>query len=147
MARQVTRAAPALALTAGLALAAGMVSAAPAPASATGSARATIQPPVPAGRLRITGNFTDGGTVAARGLSWRPGRLPPGDRVLTFEVGYAWQSCRGANCGRAADSTATPFAASRYIAGHADTGRRLRVTETATEVIQTRGSRFTFREI
>lgn len=40
-------------------------------------------------------------------------------------------------CRTAADSTATPFAARRYIAGHADTGRRLRVTETAAEVIET----------
>jgi Glycoside-hydrolase family GH114 len=44
----------------------------------------------------------------------------------------------------AADSTATPFAARQYRVGHADTGRRLRVTETAAEVVQTRSSTFTF---
>src|SRR5262249_55171929 len=41
--------------------------------------------------------------------------------------------------------TATPFAASRYIVGHSDTGRRLLVTVTATEVVQTRATRFTFQ--
>ena len=158
MARQLTRVAAALALSIGMAGAA--CSAAGASASARPAGRAgqvgqvgqirsglpdgRIQPPTPAGRLRITGDFRDGGTVAARGLSWRPGRLPAGDRLLSFEVGYAWQSCGAGRCAPGADSTATPFAASRYIAGHADTGRRIRVTETATEVVQTRAASFTF---
>jgi hypothetical protein len=97
------------------------------------------------GQLRITGDLRDGGTVAASGLLWRPGTLPAGDRLLTFVVGYAWRSCGRNGCARASDATVTRFAASRYIVGHADTGRRLRVTETATEVVQTRAARFTFR--
>jgi hypothetical protein len=99
---------------------------------------------VPSGRLRIAGELRDGATVAARGLSWRPGRLPAGDRLLSFEVGYSWQACGARGCAAGADSTATPFAARRYIVGHADTGRRLRVSETATEVVQTAAKSFTF---
>ena len=109
------------------------------------SSRAHIGPPVASGSLRITGTLRDSGTVVARGLRWRPGRLPAGERLLSFEIGYAWRACRAGHCGRAADSTATPFAARRYIVGHADTGRRLMVTETATEVVQTRAANFTFR--
>ena len=144
MARQLTRKAQVLALATGLALSIG-VTAGGASAAARHGGAPRIQPPVPRGRLRITGHFRDGGTVTARGLSWRPGRLPAGDRLLSFEVGYAWVSCGRRACARGADSTATRFAASRYIAGHADTGRLLRVTETATEVVQTRAARFTFR--
>ncbi len=95
------------------------------------------------GRLRITGALRDGGTVRAAGLRWRPGALPHGDKLLSFEVAYAWRSCASA-CRTAADSTATPFAARRYIAGHADAGRRLRLTETATEVIETDPATFAF---
>jgi hypothetical protein len=161
-----THAAPLMALTAGLALAIGMAPvhaagraavsraavsraavsrAAVSRAAVSRAAAAGIQPPVPAGRLKITGDFRDGGTVTARGLSWRPGRVPTGDRVLSFEVGYSWRACARGSCARAADSTATRFAASRYVVGHADTGRRLRVTVTATEVVQTRATRFTFQ--
>src|ERR1700722_12079864 len=104
---------------------------APAAAGAA-SARATIPKPVAAGRLRIAGPLRDGSTVRAAGLTWRPGTLPSKDKLLSFAVSYTWQSC-AATCARAADSTATPFAAARYIAGHADTGRRLRLGETASE--------------
>ncbi|HUD78651.1 MAG TPA: endo alpha-1,4 polygalactosaminidase [Streptosporangiaceae bacterium] len=104
---------------------------------------AALPAPVRAGRLRITGSLRDGGTVRAAGLRWRPAALPHGDRLLSFEVAYTWRSCAAA-CRTAADSTATPFAASRYIAGHADTGRRLRITETATEVIETDPATFAF---
>jgi hypothetical protein len=70
-------------------------------------------------------------------------------RLLSFEVGYTWQSCEpgGQRCTAAADSTATPFAARRYVAGHADTGRWLRVTVTASEVVETQPSTFTFQVI
>ena len=104
-----------------------------------------ITPPLASGRLRIAGALSDGGTVSATGLRWRPGRLPAGDRLLSFEVGYAWKACRAGSCRPAADSTATRFAARRYIAGHADTGRRLMVIETATEVVRTKGASFSFR--
>jgi len=155
---RLTRVVAALALSVGVTGAAGTATAADTAAAgsaAAGTAAAgtaagasgpasRIQPPAPAGRLRITGDLRDGGTVAARGLSWRPGRLPAGDRLLSFEVGYAWQSCGGGRCTAGADSTATRFAADRYIAGHGDTGRRLRVIETATEVVQKRTASFTF---
>ncbi len=144
MARQATGLVAAAAATIGLAWMAG-------PPVAHAAARdgvqraASIQPPVASGRLRITGELRDGGTVAARGLRWRPGRLPAGDRLLSFEVGYSWRACGASRCRPGADSTATPFAAQRYVAGHADTGRRLRVTETATEVVQTGARDFTFK--
>src|SRR5215471_11301370 len=146
-----TYAAPVMALATGLALAIGIAPvqagsrAAGSRSAAFLAAGARIEPPVPVGRLKIAGDLRDGGTVSARGLSWRLGRVPAGDRVLSFEVGYSWQACARRSCARAADSTATPFAASRYIVGHADAGRRLRVTVTATEVVQTRATRFTFQ--
>ena len=76
------------------------------------------------GRLRITGRLRDGGMVAAAGLGWRPGRLPRGDHLLSFEVGYAWRACdqAGRRCVTGAGTTATPFAARRYQVGHARGG-------------------------
>ena len=104
------------------------------PASASGSpARAsaprgasTIPPPGHSGTLRITGSLRDGGTVRAAGLSWRPGRLPSEDRLLSFEVGYYWEACTAAGkCAAGAGTGVAPFAARRYVAGHADTSRFL----------------------
>ena len=104
-----------------------------------------LPPPRHQGTLRVTGALRDGGTVRAAGLSWRPGALPPGDRLLSFEVGYYWSACTAAGqCQRAADTTATPFAARRYVAGHADTGRFLTLTETAAEVVETSPATFSF---
>jgi Glycoside-hydrolase family GH114 len=122
----------------------------PAGTARAGIARAArIRPPVARGTLRIRGDLRDGGIVHASGLRWRPGRLRPGQRLLSFEVLYRWRSCarRTGRCRRAADRTATPFAARRYVAGHADTGRSLRLTETAAEVVQTSGRGFSFRII
>src|SRR5215468_4689604 len=101
----------------------------------------------PAGLLR------DGSPLRAAGLSWRPSQLPPGDKLLSFEVGYVWRACsarsggRGRHCVKGADATVTPFAARRYVAGHADTGKYLKITETATEVVETDPATFTFRVI
>ena len=91
----------------------------------------------------------DGATVAASGLSWSKPRLPRGMTMLSFEVAYTWQSCAtsGKDCKTAADSTAAPFAARDYVVGHADTGRRLRVTETVSEVVETQPSTFSFQVI
>ena len=91
----------------------------------------------------------DGGTVVARGASWRPPALPVGDRLLSFEVAYVWSTCANpaSTCTPAADTTATPYAARRYVVGHADTGRLLQVTETATEVVETDPATFTFRVV
>jgi Glycoside-hydrolase family GH114 len=134
----------ALSLVPGLALAG---SAAPAVASArVAGPAAVIEPPVAHGRLRVTGSLRDGGVVRASGLSWRPGRLPHGDRLLTFEVGYAWQACKtpAAGCVAAADSTVTPYAARSYRVGHADTGKYLRIRVTAAEVVETNPATFAF---
>ena len=104
-----------------------------------------LAPPGHSGTLRITGSLRDGGTVRAAGLSWRPGRLPPGDRLLSFEIGYYWAACTATGkCRTGADTTAAPFAASRYVAGHADTSRFLKVTETASEVVETDPATFSF---
>ena len=91
----------------------------------------------------------DGATVAAAGLRWHAPRLPRGMSLLSFAVAYSWQSCdaAGTHCRAGADSTAAPFAARRYAVGHADTGRRLRLTETAAEVVQTQRNPFTFQVI
>jgi Glycoside-hydrolase family GH114 len=108
-----------------------------------------VPPPRHRGALRITGPLRDGATVTATGLAWHLPRLPRGMHLLSFAVAYTWHSCarNGRHCVTAADSTATPFAARQYRAGHADTGRRLRVTETATEVVETQRSTFTFKVI
>ncbi len=112
------------------------------------SRTAPIPRPGHRGRLRVTGRLRDGGTVTAAGLSWRPPRLPRGDRLLSFEVGYYWRSCPAhGSCKTAPDSTATPFAARSYIVGHADTGQRLKLTETATEVVETDPATFSFSVI
>ncbi len=136
----------AAAVTAGLAVAAMLVTV---PSwSAVPATAARIQPPQRHGRLRIAGRLRDGGMVTAAGLTWRPGRLPHGDRLLTFEVSYSWQSCTAAwRCRTAADTTVTPFAARRYLVGHADTGRRLRLTETAGEVVETSPATFSFTDV
>jgi hypothetical protein len=99
---------------------------------------------VATGRLTIAGAERDGSTVRATGLSWSPGKLPTGDRLLSFEVAYTWSSCTPAtgHCVAAPDSTATPFSATTYVVGHGDTGRRLRLRATATEVVETNPSTF-----
>jgi Glycoside-hydrolase family GH114 len=97
--------------------------------------------------------------------------LPPGDRLLSFEVGYYWDACTAGPgpvteepgrrppggsggsppragtagaCAAGADTTATPFAARRYVVGHADTSRLLKITETASEVVETSPATFSF---
>jgi hypothetical protein len=112
----------------------------------TGLAGSThpIAPPVGVGSLHVRGPMRDGGAVVAAGVGWRPGALARGQRLLSFEVAYTWQSCTAAACRTAADTTATPFAARRYVVGHADTGRRLRLTETASEVVETDPATFAF---
>jgi Glycoside-hydrolase family GH114 len=97
----------------------------------------------------VAGLLRDGGTVSAAGLSWRPGRLPRGYRLLSFEVAYQWQACdrHARHCVTAADSTVTPFAARHYLVGHRDTGRRLMITETAAEVVETDPATFTFKVV
>jgi hypothetical protein len=131
-----------------LLIAAPAVAAGPAAAAAASTAAAPqIPPPVHQGTLRITGQHRDGALVTASGLAWRAPRLPRGMKLLSFAVAYTWQSCAasGRRCTTGAGSTATPFAARQYRAGHADTGRRLRVTETAAETVQTKARNFTFR--
>ncbi len=141
------------ALIAGLALvpltAVTPASAAGAAAGTTAAASPALPAPVHHGTLRIAGELRDGAVVTASGLAWHAPRLPHGDRLLSFEVAYTWQSCgpNGGHCRAAADTAAAPFAARRYRAGHADTGRRLRVTETAAEVVQTQARDFTFRVV
>ncbi|HEY2306367.1 MAG TPA: hypothetical protein VGI05_10855, partial [Streptosporangiaceae bacterium] len=114
-------------------------------AAAATAAAPQFPPPRHHGTLRITGSLRDGGTVRAAGLSWRPGRLPAGDRLLSFEVGYSWNACTSAGkCAAGADTTATPFAARHYVVGHADASRFLKVTETASEVVETSPATFAF---
>lgn len=117
-------------------------------AAASTGPRTAVSVPAPGhrGALRISGVLRDGATVTATGLSWSRPRLRRGMTMLSFEVAYAWQSCAagGKDCQTAADQTATPFAARAYVVGHADTGRRLRVTETASEVVETQAATFTF---
>jgi hypothetical protein len=141
-------AAPCMLLGAGL-LAPASLAAPARPATLAASAAASIPAPVHHGTLRIAGPFRDGATVMASGLAWQPPALPRGLTLVSFAVGYAWQSCApgGKQCRAAADSTATPYAARGYVAGHADTGRVLRVTETATEVVAPAGSSNDFSTI
>jgi hypothetical protein len=118
-------------------------------AAHTATASVRVPPPVHRGTLRIAGRAQDGAVVRAAGLRWSPARLPRGMKLLSFAVAYTWQSCRanGTHCRTGSDSTATPFAARQYRPGQPDTGRRLRVTETAAEVVETQPATFTFRVI
>ncbi len=131
-------------------LVATLVPGVPAGAAVAGTSSArSIRPPVSHGTLKIAGDMMDGGVVEAKGLSWAPPHLPSGDRILSFQVAYDWQACapRGGRCVTASDTTATPFAASRYIVGHADVGKRLKLTETATEVVETDPATFSFKVV
>ncbi|HSD01358.1 MAG TPA: endo alpha-1,4 polygalactosaminidase, partial [Gaiellales bacterium] len=62
-------------------------------------------------------------------------------------VAYEWRSCppSGGRCRPGGGTTATPFAASQYTVAHSDTGRRLKLVETATEVVETDPATFSFR--
>ena len=107
-----------------------------------------IPAPVSHGALRVRGTLRDGGVVVASGLSWEPPQIPPGDKLLSFEVAVYWRSCTAtktaSRCVVAADTTSTPFAAHRYVVGHADVGRHLRVIEKATATVET-APLFSFR--
>jgi hypothetical protein len=118
-------------------------------AAGTAAPGPRIPAPVATGRLRISGVPRDGAAVAATGLAWRLPRLPRGMTRLSFAVAYTWQNCApsGRGCRTAADAVVTPFAARRYVVGSADTGRRLRVTETATEVVETQAATFSFTAV
>jgi hypothetical protein len=85
--------------------------------------------------------------MRASGLRWRPGHLPAGDRLLSFEVAYEWRACSpsGTRCRAGGGTTQTPFAARRYVVAHHDIGRRLELVETATEVVETDPATFSFR--
>ncbi|HSR86700.1 MAG TPA: endo alpha-1,4 polygalactosaminidase [Streptosporangiaceae bacterium] len=120
----------------------GLPSPVPVRAAAAASAAALTRPQAH-GRLQIAGSLRDGSIVHATGLHWRPGSLPRADKLLSFEVSYAWRAC-AAKCVTAADTTVTPFAADRYVVGHADTGTHLQLTETATEVVETDPATFSF---
>jgi hypothetical protein len=123
---------------------------APAAAAATASTAATqVPPPAHQGTLRVSGIPRDGAAVTAAGLSWHAPRLPRGMTLLSFEVAYSWQSCDrdGRHCRPGSDSAAAPFAARRYVPGQAEAGRWLRVTETASEVVETERVAFTFQVI
>jgi hypothetical protein len=148
---RVTRIAASVAAAALVTIGAGTLAPASFATTVTPAASAATSTPVPVhrGALRIRGVLRDGATVSASGLSWSRPRLPRGLTLLSFGVSYTWQSCNdsGQGCKTAADSTATPFAAARYVVGHADTGRRLRVTETVSEVVETEASTFSFQDI
>jgi hypothetical protein len=143
------------ALTAAMvALTASLATPAAATASATGAApraaaKVTIPAPVHRGALRISGTFRDGSTVTAAGLTWHASKLPAGWTLVSLEVAYTWQSCApgGSQCKTAADTTATPFSARDYVVGHADAGRVLRLTETATEVVVPSGASDDFTDV
>jgi hypothetical protein len=137
-----------------VALAASLATPAAAAASAAGAApraaaKVTIPAPAHRGALRISGTFRDGSTVTAAGLSWHASRLPAGWKLVSLEVAYTWQSCArgGSQCKSAADTTATPFSARDYVVGHADAGRVLRLTETATEVVVPSGASSDFTDV
>jgi hypothetical protein len=129
--------------------AAATVTAAAAAPAGPAAAKVTIAAPGHRGTLRISGNFRDGSTVTAAGLSWHTSPLPAGWKLVSLEVAYTWQSCApgGSQCKAAADTTATPFAARNYVVGHADTGRVLRLTETATEVVVPSGASDDFTDV
>ncbi|MGP7996116.1 MAG: endo alpha-1,4 polygalactosaminidase [Streptosporangiaceae bacterium] len=138
----------AIGVTAAALVLAPLSAAAPA-AARTAASTVRVPAPVHRGTLRIAGRAQDGSVLTAAGLRWSPARLPHGMKLLSFAVSYTWQTCRadGTHCRPASDATVTPFAARRYIPGHPDTGRRLRLTETAAEVVETQPATFSFQVI
>ena len=132
-----------------LVVALGALTGMPSAVAATANRAVRIEAPRATGVLLIDGVPRDGDTVRAAGLSWRPGHLRAGQRLLSFEVAYRWRVCatRRGPCVPAADETVTPFAAHRYVVGHDDVGTHLRLTETATEAVETDPATFTFRVV
>jgi hypothetical protein len=106
---------------------------------------AALSPPVAHGTVAIRGEPRDGAVVRAAGVVWSVPPLPAGSTLLSFVIATYWRSCDAHGCRVAADATSTPFAARRYVVGHADVGRHLRVIQTATEVVETPGTGFDFR--
>ncbi len=116
----------------------------PAPSPATRAGHPIPQPHLTR-PLRIRGSLRDGGLVRAFGALWKPGLLPHGDKLLSFEVTRTWFACRTATaCRTAADMTSRPFAGPGYVVGHADVGRHLKLVETASEVVETDPATFRF---
>ena len=132
-----------------LVVALGALTGMPSAVAATANRAARIEAPRATGALLIDGVPRDGDTVRAAGLSWRPGHLQAGQRLLSFEIAYRWRVCatKRGPCVPAADETVTPFAANRYVVGHDDVGTHLRLTETATEAVETDPATFTFRVV
>ena len=47
----------------------------------------------PRRRSALAGHCETAARCGRQGLRWRPGALPAGDRLLSFEVAYVWRSC------------------------------------------------------
>ncbi len=85
--------------------------------------------PTPHGSLALSGSLRDGSAITATGLDWTaaPGSLQ--------SVSYAWSACRGSHCAQLSTPVHQPYLASVVLAP-GDVGKRIRVTETATDVLR-----------
>lgn len=81
------------------------------------------------GRLTLAGTLRDGSTVTATGVSWSvvPGALQ--------SVSYSWSACTRAGCRALSVPPHQPYLPS-VLLGPGDVGRRIRVTETAVDVLR-----------
>jgi hypothetical protein len=84
--------------------------------------------PMPHGTLKLTGTFRDGSTITAQGLSWHasPGSLQ--------SVSYSWSACTRSRCARLSTPPQQPYLAGVTL-GPGDVGKRIRVRESATDVL------------
>jgi hypothetical protein len=94
-------------------------------ATASGASRSA---PTPSGRLTLSGAFQDGSTLTATGVTWKA-------VAGSYQrVAYAWSACTSSSCGNVSIPSHQPYLDSASL-GPGDDRKRIRVTETATDVL------------
>lgn len=95
-------------------------------------ARPSSQKPRATGTLALRGTFRDGSTIAATGVRWRAvaGSLQ--------SVSYAWSACGRRRCTALSIPPHQPYLPTALL-GPGDVGRRIRVRETAVDVLASGG--------
>ena len=108
----------------------GLIAAVPAAVAARALAASAAHGPRPrpSGRLALRGALQDGATLTARGLHWKAA-----PRSLQ-SVSYAWSACSRTRCAALSIPPHQPYLPSALL-GPGDVGKRIRVRETAVDVL------------